>query len=362
MLSQGWSSGLWTLFLPVLNFPSMGRGRSSLPKDEEGWSGQSPPLQRGWAHCQQWDWDGGGGCYRDWAGPRSGPCPPPPRGNTIRGWGVAAPALCHADSTAEVGRLSSHWWSGSAGGGGPSPVPGHGQPPPNCPPALCCRGPVLWLRSCHRAPGGPSPRCSRCWPRGRAPSSPPSSVRTTGSGWGRQRGVVWLKDDVVSVTPLDVVKIRLQAQRTPFSKGNPARGRAGVCRHLPGRPAWQRRWWGVWGHREVAACRGPLVLTGSGGPARGAGLVLGSIPPAPLPRVDAEWGQRGGRQPPTHGGAGRARSARSGCSLCPLLPLCLSPCCSPRLPRGRRDPMGSAPPWLPPSLWGQLWGWSQVTR
>ncbi|NXD66078.1 S2539 protein, partial [Eolophus roseicapillus] len=30
------------------------------------------------------------------------------------------------------------------------------------------------------------------------------------------------------VTPLDVVKIRLQAQRTPFSKGNPAWGRGGL--------------------------------------------------------------------------------------------------------------------------------------
>lgn len=38
----------------------------------------------------------------------------------------------------------------------------------------------------------------------------------------------WLRDGVFvfSVTPLDVVKIRLQAQRTPFSKGKP-------CRHLP---------------------------------------------------------------------------------------------------------------------------------
>ncbi|NXC77862.1 S2539 protein, partial [Anhinga anhinga] len=36
-----------------------------------------------------------------------------------------------------------------------------------------------------------------------------------GRGW---RSAVWLKDGVISVTPLDVVKIRLQAQRTPFSK------------------------------------------------------------------------------------------------------------------------------------------------
>ncbi|NXT37924.1 S2539 protein, partial [Pelecanoides urinatrix] len=35
------------------------------------------------------------------------------------------------------------------------------------------------------------------------------------------------------VTPLDVVKIRLQAQRTPFSKGNPSWGRVGVSGHPP---------------------------------------------------------------------------------------------------------------------------------
>lgn len=75
---------------------------------------------------------------------------------------------------------------------------------------------------------------------------PGQRVGAAGRGGG-----TWLKDGVVSVTPLDVVKIRLQAQRTPFSKGNPARGRAGVCRHAPcprqpassppGRPAWQRQ-------------------------------------------------------------------------------------------------------------------------
>lgn len=192
--------------------------------------------------------------YRDWAGPRSSPCPPPPWGDTIRGWGVAAPALCHADSTGRGGTLVLAPVERGCWGWGAIPGPWAGTPLPYCPPALCCRGPAPWLRSCRRAPGGPSPRCSRCWPRGRAPSSPPSSVRNPGSGWaprGAAGALAWLKDGVVSVTPLDVVKIRLQAQRTPFSKGNPARGRAGVCRHppcprqpassLPGCPAWQRQ-------------------------------------------------------------------------------------------------------------------------
>ncbi|NXV15957.1 S2539 protein, partial [Cepphus grylle] len=42
--------------------------------------------------------------------------------------------------------------------------------------------------------------------------------RVGAGGWWGPAG---LKDGVVSVTPLDVVKIRLQAQRTPFSKGVP---------------------------------------------------------------------------------------------------------------------------------------------
>uniref|UniRef100_A0A8C0AV88 Mitochondrial glutathione transporter SLC25A39 n=1 Tax=Buteo japonicus TaxID=224669 RepID=A0A8C0AV88_9AVES len=42
------------------------------------------------------------------------------------------------------------------------------------------------------------------------------------------------------VTPLDVVKIRLQAQRTPFSKGNPAQGRVGVSGQPPTPPVSQR--------------------------------------------------------------------------------------------------------------------------
>ncbi|NXX05011.1 S2539 protein, partial [Larus smithsonianus] len=52
-------------------------------------------------------------------------------------------------------------------------------------------------------------------------------------GAGGWWGPAGLKDGVISVTPLDVVKIRLQAQRTPFSKGNPAWGRVGVSRQPP---------------------------------------------------------------------------------------------------------------------------------
>ncbi|NXR26313.1 S2539 protein, partial [Cinclus mexicanus] len=48
-------------------------------------------------------------------------------------------------------------------------------------------------------------------------------------GRGAGRGLAWLRDGVFLVTPLDVVKIRLQAQRTPFSKGNPAQGWAGAA-------------------------------------------------------------------------------------------------------------------------------------
>ncbi|NXD00350.1 S2539 protein, partial [Certhia familiaris] len=47
-------------------------------------------------------------------------------------------------------------------------------------------------------------------------------VGTGLGGW--HGGVTWLRDGVFLVTPLDVVKIRLQAQRTPFSKGNPTPG------------------------------------------------------------------------------------------------------------------------------------------
>lgn len=72
-------------------------------------------------------------------------------------------------------------------------------------------------------------------------------------GTGGWRSAGWLKDRVISVTPLDVVKIRLQAQRTPFSKGNPAWGSAGVSGQPPRQAAssprgclgWQSRWGGI---------------------------------------------------------------------------------------------------------------------
>lgn len=85
--------------------------------------------------------------------------------------------------------------------------------------------------------------------------------------------------------------------------------------------------------------------------------MLGSVLPPAQPRADTEWGQHCARQPPARWGAGRWGSAHSGCSLFPPLPLCLSLCCSPQLPWGRKDPMGSAP--LPVGSAG--WDWSQGT-
>lgn len=40
-------AGLCTLFLPVLNFPSAGRGQSSFPKDMEGWTVSTSPARLG---------------------------------------------------------------------------------------------------------------------------------------------------------------------------------------------------------------------------------------------------------------------------------------------------------------------------
>ncbi|NWQ80752.1 S2539 protein, partial [Columbina picui] len=50
--------------------------------------------------------------------------------------------------------------------------------------------------------------------------------RVSVGGW---HGAMWLKDCVVPVTPLDVVKIRLQAQRTPFSKAMLLPSTPGKC-------------------------------------------------------------------------------------------------------------------------------------
>lgn len=80
--------------------------------------------------------------------------------------------------------------------------------------------------------------------------------------------------------------------------------------------------------------------------------MLGSVLPPPRPRADAERGQRCARQPPAHRVAGWKGSACSGCLLLSLLPVCPSPCCSPQLPQGRRDPMGSAPSVCPPPCGG----------
>ncbi|KAM6312057.1 mitochondrial glutathione transporter SLC25A39 isoform 1-T1 [Podargus strigoides] len=100
---------------------------------------------------------------------------------------------------------------------------------------------------------------------------------------------------------------------------------------------------------------------GPGGPAGGAGLMLGSVLPPPQPRADTERGQCCPQHPPTRRGAGLNGSAHSACSLFPLLPLCLSSCCSPQLPQGRRDPLRSAPSVCPLSAGSAGWGWSQGT-
>lgn len=119
-------------------------------------------------------------------------------------------------------------------------------------PFLRFRRAAPWPRRHHRAPGGASRPCSRCWPPARAPSSPRSSVRVTGlwggvPGWGAPREEAD-GGAVVAVTPLDVVKIRLQAQRTPFSKGTPLA--AGTSPLVPGRTG---PWWG-------RCCRGPPLI------------------------------------------------------------------------------------------------------
>ncbi|XP_061875349.1 probable mitochondrial glutathione transporter SLC25A39 isoform X6 [Colius striatus] len=77
------------------------------------------------------------------------------------------------------------------------------------------RGPAPWQRRRHGAPAGASRRCSRCWPRGRGPSSHPSSIR-------------------------------LQAQRTPFSKGkcflycNGLMDHLYICQNGNGCTAWYK--------------------------------------------------------------------------------------------------------------------------
>lgn len=147
------------------------------------------------------------------------------------------------------------------------------------------------------------------------------------------------------MTPLDVVKIRLQAQRTPFSKGNLAQGwlkPERLVSSLQGCLSWHSWWQGclcsaVWGHCEVAGYHGPLVLTGSGA------LLgeLGSCLALSFPLCS-----------PVLRGSALCLAAPQRLSLLqllalPPLPLFQSPCCSPwALPL----PMGSV-----------VWGWPQGT-
>lgn len=71
------------------------------------------------------------------------------------------------------------------------------------------------------------------------------------------------------MTPLDVVKIRLQAQRTPFSKGNRAWGWGGSLDPIPGSPCgcagWQSQWLGFLSSRAHVSL-GPLSSQALGAP------------------------------------------------------------------------------------------------
>lgn len=109
------------------------------------------------------------------------------------------------------------------------------------------------------------------------------------------------------MTPLDVVKIRLQAQKTLFSKGNPAQGRQGAAASPPGEQpagmsqlaelvAGMSRLW------SVGPLRGGRLLWaprphGLGGPAGGAGLMLGSVLPPPQPSAEGVSAVPGSPQP-----------------------------------------------------------------
>lgn len=169
-------------------------------------------------------------------------------------------------------------------------------------------------------------------------------------GVGGWHGAMWLKDCVVLVTPLDVVKIRLQAQRTPFSKGSAAQGWAGVSAHPT--PVSQHAAYpdlsvsrAAEGDLSAPECgaitRWRVTLTGLGAPLGEPSWCL--APSFPL-RSHVLM------QP------GSALTARSyPCrfvSISTLLPLA---------PTGQERPCGICPPTCPLPVGTVGWGWSQDT-
>lgn len=123
-----------------------------------------------------------------------------------------------------------------------------------------------------------------------------------------------------------------------------------------GWPKCQSGWLGFPSSRAGAIGGGKVPWAphplGLGGPCQGARLVLGSILPTPQPCANAQ-------QPSACWGVGWKGLA---CFMCSLpLPLCLPPRCSPQLPLGRTDPVGSI---LPPPIRltaPRAGGWSQQT-
>lgn len=156
------------------------------------------------------------------------------------------------------------------------------------------------------------------------------------------------------MTPLDVVKIRLQAQKTPFSKGNPAQGRAGGCSRPPWRAARGDVSAGRAGGRDVSALeRGAIAwwqVTVGPSSSQARGPCWGSwahawLCPSPS-AAQCRGGQHCAWQPPALQAAGLRLSLLQLLAV-PPLPLFQSPCCS---------------PWALPLPVGSVgWGWPQGT-